>query len=324
MHNRRKLLVALGAVGVWGPLKAVAQQTGSIPTVGVLSLEIEDRIKMFREGLRKLGYVEGRNIRLETRNPGDRYAQLAEFANEFVRLKVDVIVTMGSTATLTARKVTSTIPIVMVAGVDPVKEKLAASLARPSGNVTGVSTILQDLTPKRLELAKEAVPGLSRVGILWNSDSRTSTVALADTREAAKALNLQLQVVEARSAGDFDKAFEALARARTTVFVLVTSSMFSANRKQLLESAAKHRLAGVCPAVEWIDIGALLSYGPSRSDQYGRAAFYVDKILKGAKPGDLPIEQPTRFELVLNMKTAKVLGIKISNSILVRADRVVE
>lgn len=165
MNNRRKLLVALGAVGVWGPLKAVAQQTGSIPTVGVLSLEIEDRIKMFREGLRKLGYVEGRNIRLETRNPGDRYAQLAEFANEFVRLKVDVIVTMGSTATLTARKVTSTIPIVMVAGVDPVKEKLAASLARPSGNVTGSSKRAQRATSTRLSRRSR---GLALPSSFWS------------------------------------------------------------------------------------------------------------------------------------------------------------
>ena len=324
MNSRRTFLVSLGAVGLWGPLSALGQQTGLIPVVGILSLEIEDQITMFREGLRKLGYVEGRNIRLELRNPGDRYERLAEIASEFVRLKANVIVSMGSTATLTAKKATSTIPIVMVAGVDPVKEKLAISLARPGENVTGVSTILQELSPKRLELAKEAAPGLRRVGILWNPDSRTSTLALADTREAAKTLSLQLQMVEARSADDFDKAFETLARNHVTVFVLVNSSAFVANRKQLLDSAARHRVAGVYPASEWVETGALLSYGQSRSESYERAASYVDKILKGAKPGDIPIEQPIRFELIVSMKTAKAFGIKVPNSILVRADKIIE
>ncbi|MEK6243695.1 MAG: ABC transporter substrate-binding protein [Pseudomonadota bacterium] len=295
-----------------------------MPVVGVLALGIEGRIEPLREGLRRLGYVEGRNIRLETRATGDRYARLAEIADEFVRLKVDVIVAFGNTATVAARKATSTIPIVMVAGVDPVKEKLAASLSRPGGNVTGVTTILHEMVPKRLELTKEAMPGLTRVGILWNPDSRGSTNSLAHTQEAAKTLKLQLQVVEVRSSGDLDKAFETLAKSRTNVFVVMGAGAFSAYREQLLESATKHRLAGVFSSGDWSDSGALIAYGPDRFEADRHSAVYVDKILKGAKPGDLPIEQPTKLELVVNLKTAKTLGIKISQSILVRADRVIE
>ena len=324
MTARRKLLIALGASVLWGPLKAIAQQTGSMPVVGILALGIEGRAALLREGLRKLGYVEGRNIRLEERDAGDRYARLVEIAEEFVRLNVDVIVAMGNTATLSARKATSTIPIVMVSGVDPVKEKLAVSLSRPGGNVTGVTTILHEIVPKRLELAKQVVPGLSQMGILWNPDSRGSANSLAEAREAATALKLQLQVVEARSAGDFDRAFETLARTRVNVFVLMTGGMFAANRKQLLESAARYRMAGVFSSGDWGESGALISYGPSLAEADRRTAVFVDKILKGAKPSELPIEQPTRLELVVNLKTARALGIAIPPSILVRADRVIQ
>jgi len=325
VNRRRRLIVALGAGTFSAPLGALAQQMRSIPVVAVLNLDAAHRVESLRQGLRELGYVEGRNVRLETRNPGDRYARLPQIASEFVQLKVDVIVTFGSTATLTASKVTSTIPIVMVAGVDPVKEKLPASLGRPGGNVTGVATILQDLSAKRLELAKEAFAGLTAVGVLWNSESRTSALALVDTQEAAKRLGLQLHAVEIRAAADFSKAFETLARNRITVFVLLNSNMFVANRPQLLESAARNRLVGVFAGSGWIDhASALLSYGTNPSADDRQAAVYVDKILKGAKPGDLPIEQPTTFELIVNVKTAKALGIKIPQSILVRADKVIQ
>jgi putative ABC transport system substrate-binding protein len=271
-----------------------------------------------------LGYVEGRNIRLEERAAGDRYARLTDIAEEFVRLKVDVIVAIGNTAAMAASKATQAIPIVMVAGVDPVKEKLAVSLARPGGNVTGVTTILQEMVPKLLELTKEAMLGLTRVGILWNPESRGSTNSLAQAHEAAKTLKLQLHVVEARSSDDFDKAFNALAGTRIKVFVLMGASMFVANRKQLIESAVKHRLVGIFPTQDWDDSGVLLVYGPDISEHFRHAAVHVDKILKGAKPGELPIEQPTKFELVVNLKAAKKLGIKLPQSILVRADRVIE
>ena len=321
---RRAVLIALGAGALCGPHKAVAQSVRTMPVVGVLSLEIEDQVALLRDGLRKLGYVEGRNIRLETLTVGDRYAKLIEIAEEFVRLKVDVIVTLGGTATLTAKKVTSTVPIIMVAGVDPVAQKLAASLARPGGNVTGLATNLQELSSKRLEIAKEAVPGLRRVGLLWNPDSRSSALSMADTKRAAKALNLQLQPVEARSAGDFDKAFDTLVNTQTSVFIVAISSMFTANQKRILASMEKHRLAGVFSAAEWVDAGGFLSYGVNRAETYRHAAVYVDKLLKGAKPGDIPIEQPTKFELAINIQTAKALGVKIPQSILMRADKVVE
>ena len=305
-------------------MQAIAQRAVSMPSVGILALGIEGRAARVREGLLKLGYVDGRDIRLEERAAGDHYARLAEIAGEYVRLKVDVIVAIGTTATVAASKATSTIPIVMVAGVDPVKEGLAASLSRPGGNLTGVTTIVQEMVPKRLQLTKEAMPGLTRVGILWNPDSKGSTNSLSQAREAAKSLNLQLQIVEARSAGDLDKAFESLAKTRTKVFVSLPTTMFSANRGQLLESAAKYRVAGVFSSGEWADGGGLIAYGPDAFEADRHSAVYVDKILRGAKPGDLPIEQPTRLEMVVNLKTAKALGITIPQSILLRADRVIE
>lgn len=295
-----------------------------MPRVGVLALEISDQLPLFRDGLLKLGYVEGRNIRLEVRKPGDRYAQLDDIAKEFVRIKVDVIVTFGGTATIAAKKSTSTIPVVMVSGIDVVKEGLAASLARPGGNLTGIATILQELSPKRLELAKDVITGLTQVGMLWNPDSRSSTLTLADTQKAAKTLGLQLQPVEVRNAADFDQAFGALARSRISIFVIGTSSMFGANQKVLLDSMMKHRMAGIFPAVEWVEGGGFMSYGPSRTASYRHAAAYVDKILKGANPSELPIEQPTKIELAVNMKSAHSLGIKIPQSILVRADKVIQ
>ena len=295
-----------------------------MPIVGFLALEIEGRADRLREGLRKLGYVEGRNIRLEERAAGDRYSRLGEIADEFVRLKVDVIVAVGTTATVTASKATSTIPIVMVAGVDPVKEKLVASLSRPGGNVTGVTTVVQEIVPKRLQLAKEAMPGLTRVGILWNPDSIGSTNSLSQAREAAKSLKLQLQIVEVRSAADFDKAFETMAKSGTSAFLWLPTGMFQANRKQLLDAAAKHRVAGVFSSGQWADSGGMIAYGPDSFESDRQAAVYVDKILKGAKPAALPIEQPTKLEMVINLKTAKALGVTIPRSVLLRADRVIE
>lgn len=321
---RRKLVLALGASSFSLPCALFAQKPPAIPRVGVLALELSDQLPLFRDGLLKLGYVEGRNIRLEVRKPGDRYAQLDEIAKEFVRLKVDVIVAFGGTVTIAAKKSTATIPIVMVSGIDVVREGLAASLARPGGNLTGIATILQELSPKRLELAKDVITGLTHVGILWNPDSHSSTLTLDDTQKAAKALALQLQPVEVRNASEFDQAFGALARSRISIFVLGTSSMFGANQKRLLDAMLKHRMAGIFPSVEWVDGGGLMSYGPSRTASYRHAAAYVDKILKGASPSELPIEQPTKIELAVNMKAAKALGIKIPHSVLVRADRVIE
>jgi putative ABC transport system substrate-binding protein len=324
MTGRRKYLLALGAGALWRPLQVFAQKAGAVPVVGVLALGVEGRVGDLREGLRRLGHVDGRSVRLEERVAGERYERLAEIANEYVRLKVDVIVSFGTSATVAARKATATIPIVMMAGVDPVKEKLAASLSRPGGNVTGVSTIVQELVPKRLELAKETFPNLARLGILWNPDSKGSANSLAQAQSHAKSLNLQLQVVEARSSADYARAFETLAKARAPAYVSLPTGMFATSRKPLLDSAAKHRLGGIFPSGDWGDSGGLLTYGPDVSEAVRRAAVFVDKILNGAKPGDLPIEQPTKLELVVNLKAAKALGITIPRSVLLRADRVIE
>lgn len=324
MTARRRLLAFFGAAAAWQPLCSLAQTTGAPPVIGVLAIGNPGRVAQLRDGLRALGYVEGRHFRMEERAIGDNYAQLADVAAEYVRLRVDLIVALGTTATLAASKATRDIPIVMVAGLDPVQEKLAASLARPGGNVTGLTTIIQELGPKRLELVKEAAPRLPRVGILWNPDSRGSTNSLAQAEEAARTLKLRLQIVSARTAGDFEPALAALAAAGTQVFVAMPAGMFTANRERLLAAVVKHRLAGVFPSSEWAGDGVLISYGTDALAADRRSAFYVDKILKGAKPGELPIEQPTRFEMQVNLKTARALGIKVPHSILVRADRVIE
>ena len=324
MMFRLQIAIALGAIAFATSFESFSQHQSSIPVVGVLALANESRIDRLRKNLAELGHIEGRNFHLETRDAGDRYARLVEIANEYVQLKVSVIMAFGNTATVTASKATSTIPIVMVGAVDPVREKLAALLSHPGRNVTGVTSMGQEISPKRLELVKEAIPGLTRVGILWNPDSRGSTNSLAQTREAAKSLKLQLQIVEARSSEDFDTAFQALAKTRTNVFVLMPASMFLINRKPLLDSAVRHGVTGVYSSIEWDGRGVLFVYGADISDQDRAAARYIDKILRGAKPGDLPIQQPTKLELAVNLKEAKAFGIKLPQSILARADRVIE
>lgn len=324
MNKRRKFLFIFGAALSGWSVNVPAQQVKSMPTVGVLSLEDDSRIALLREELRKLGYVDGRNIRLETRKMGAGYARLKEVADEYVGLKVDVIFSAGATATTVASQATSTIPIVMVAGIDPIREKLAKSMARPGRNVTGILTINEELTPKRMELARELMPGLKRLGLLWNPDSRVSAASLANTREAARPLNLHLEVVEARTSGDFNKAFGMLAKSGITIFVSMHSGAFFIDREQLFSAAAKHRLAGIFPGSDWVNKAALITYGADANATFGYAATYIKKILKGAKASDLPIEQPTKYELTVNLSAAKTLGIKIPQSILVRADRVIE
>ena len=321
MNARRRFVAACGA-GMLAPLSSFSQRTNPMATVGVLGAGAAERVSALRDGLRVLGYEEGHNLRLLVRKPGERYSQLQEDISEFVRMRVDVIVAIGATSTLAAAK--AGLPVVMVAGLDPVKAKIAASLARPSGNVTGIALLLEELTAKRLQIAKEAVPGLRQVGALWNPDSQASTTALGELKEAAQVLHLQLRVVEVRQPSGFDRAFDALVKARVKLAMVLSSNMFQANRKPLLASAFAHHLATVCDYPAWGDGGALIAYGVSEVQSYGRAATYVDKILKGAKPGDIPVEQPTTFEFVVNLKTAKALGIKIPGTILLQATRVIE
>lgn len=326
MNRRRQLLLALGGGMIGASLRAVAQQPASMPLVAILGIGDPQRGPALRESLQKLGYTEGRNIRVEERAAGARYARLGEFANELVYLKPAVIVALSSTATEAARQATSTIPIVMIAGLDPVKAKFAASLSRPGGNVTGVTTAIQEITPKQFELARESFPGLSRIGIIWTPTSRLSTTQFSEVQEAAKSFKLELLPIAVNSPSDFDGAFAKLAKSRVNVFILLGGNMFIQNQKQFLDLAAKHRMAGIFSSAGFAEAGGLIGYGvASLSTEPARvAAVYVDKILKGAKPAELPIEQLSKVELTINLKTARALGIQLPQSILVRADRVIE
>ena len=281
----------------------------------------------FLQGLRDLGYVEGRNVVIEYRYAEGKLERLPALAAELVALKVDVIVAAGTLAALAAKQATRTLPIVFAAAADPVTDGLVTSLARPGGNVTGLSNLAPELVGKRLELLKQAVPGVSRVAVLWQPGGlgeRTEKDMLKGADVAARALGVRLQFVEARGPADFDRAFSDMTRARAGALTVLGSPMFFTERRRLVDLAAKNRLPAVYTLREFVDAGGLMSYGPNIADLFRRAATYVDKILKGAKPADLPVEQPTKFELVINLKTAKALGLTIPPSLLGRADEVVQ
>ena len=327
--TRRALILAAAA---WPALAwagaVIAQAPAKVRRIGLLSgLSPSDAtplLQAFRQGLRDLGWVEGKNISIEYRYAEGRADRLPELAADLVRLKVDVIVAPSSTAALAAQKATRAIPIVVAAGGDPVAFGLGESLARPGGNVTGLSQMSWELAGKRLELLKEMVPKLSRVAVLWNPQGPGSTLNWKEIQLPARQLGVQLQSLEVRSPNDFDQAFEAATKARAGALAVMPDQVFQANLKRIAGLAAKSRLPSIFHVSEFAEAGGLVTYGPDRADMFRRIATFVDKILKGAKPGDLPVEQPTRFELVVNMKTAKTLGIKIPQSILVRADKVIE
>jgi len=323
MNNRRKLLVAIGAGALAAPL-AFAQQPAKIPRVGYLVLREAGLQGKFQQGLRDLGYVEGRNIVVEYRSAGGKEERLPALAAELVGLKVDVLVAPDPPSYTAAIKATKTIPIVIRASGDPVAAGLVASLAHPGGNVTGVFTLYTELNGKRLELLKEAVPGTSRVMVLWNHWSAEAKSSLETVERAARTLGLQLVPVEVRGAGDFEAAFKTAARERANALLVLRAPLIVSNAALIAGLAAKARLPAMYDEAGYTEAGGLMSYGASLPELYRHTATYVDKILKGAKPADLPVEQPTKFEMVVNMKTAKALGIKIPNSILVRADRVIE
>ena len=326
--TRRAFLIALGAGVLAAPLASFAQQQPvKVPRIGLLWISSGSEssyLKPFREGLRVQGYVEGKNIHIEDRFLVDRYDRLPEAAGKLVSQKVDVIVSYGATATHAARKATSTIPIIMLGGGDPVKLGLVASLSKPGRNVTGITFFGYELSAKRLELLKDTVPGIRRVGVLLNPESGGGVLGFRNIEAAARVLNLELQPVEIRVPSEIDTVISGVARRDVKALVVVGSTMFVANRKQVVTAIAKIRLPAIYASNDYTDVGGLLSYGPSLPDQFRRAATYVDKILKGAKPGDLPVEQPTKFELVVNLKTAKALGIKIPDVILLRADKLIE
>ena len=311
------------------PLWADAQQGRRVPTIGFLtpapsSPETVAHLDAFRHGLRALGYVEGQNIIIESRYAAGRLERLPDLAAELVTLGVDIILTRGEVAARPARQATGTIPIVMATSGDPVGAGLVVSLARPGGNVTGMSSMAPDITGIRLQLLKQAVPKVSRVAILYYPPASASVLEVKEAQVAAPALGLTVHPLAVRAPDDFGRAFDALTREHADALITGGDPLTTSQQKRILQFAAKSRLPGMYFWAEFVQAGGLMAYGPSLPDLYRRAATYVDKILKGAKPADLPVEQPTRFELVVNQKTAKALGLTFPPSILIRADKVIE
>ena len=327
--DRRDTVLALLVLGA-APLAAEAQQAAQVARIGYLATNLATNPLLreaFRRGLRDLGYVEGRNLVIEYRGAEGKLERLPALAAELVTLKVDVIVAPSGVGALAAKQATKTIPIVFAVAADPVASGLVASLARPGGNVTGSSTLTSALIGKCLELLTQAVPGVSGVAVLWQPGAfaeRTEKDMLKAAEVAARALAVRLQFVEARGPEDFDRAFSDMTRARASALTVLSMPLFISERRRLVDLAAKNRLPTVYSFREGVDAGGLMAYGANLADLLRRAASYVDKILKGAKPGDLPVEQPTKFELVINMKTAKALGLTISQSVLARADEVIQ
>jgi putative ABC transport system substrate-binding protein len=304
------------------------QQAGKVPLLGYLdgasASTSGDNLNAFRQGLRELGWIEGQNIAIEYRWAEGRFDRLPELAADLVRLRVDAIVATGDPVILAAKQATGTIPIVMTAVGDPIGAGFVASLARPGGNVTGVSNLAVDLTGKWLELLKEVVPKVSQVAILRNVANRTHALFWQEAQTAAQKLRVKVHSVEVRSSHDLDGAFAAMAQKRVGAVVVLPDPLLSGERGRIADLAAKSRLPAIYTFRGQAEAGGLMSYGPSLQANFRRAATFVDKILKGAKPADLPVEQPTRFEMVVNMKTAKALGLTIPQSILVRADQVIQ
>ena len=319
----RRAFIAGGLALVAAPRAAEAQQPGKGYRIGFLRFgpPPPSFIEPFRQGLRELGYVEGQSVIIEY-GLARSVAQLPDIAAELIRLKVDVLVASGTPSVLPARNATSTIPVVFVAAIDPVATGVVASLARPGGNVTGVTAVHADVTGKRLQLLKELLPKLSRIAFLVRATSPATAQYVKEAELAARTLGAQLQVLAVRDSSDFEGAFSAAQGA--SALLVVDDAMFTAHRTQIAELALKNRLPTISGLRETVETGGLMAYGPHYGDLYRRAATYVHKILKGAKPADLPVEQPIKFELVISMKTAKALGLTIPPSLLIRADQIIE
>jgi putative ABC transport system substrate-binding protein len=323
--DRRAFILALGLLAA--PVATVGQPPGKVPQIGVLSgsspLIHAGRIEAFRQGLRERGYTEGRNIVVEYRYADGQTGRLAALAEELVALKVDVIVTSGDLAIRAARQASQTIPIVAALAGDLVAPGHVASLARPGGNITGLTTLVSELSGKRLELLKTAFPKISRVAVLWNPDNATNAAGVKEIETAARALGLQVVSAGARKPEDLEGEFQTIRRERADALLAVADLMLLSQRARIVAFAAKHRLPAMYGNQDYMDAGALMAYGPNVADLFRRAATYVDKILKGARPADLPVEQATKIELVINVKTAKALGLTIPPSLLARADHVI-
>ena len=326
--DRRTFLAGTGAVLLAAPLAAGAQQPGKVYRVGFLgnsTAALEGNlVGPFREGLRDLGYIEGRNILIEYRWADGEYERFPALIAELAALKVDVIVTAGTPAALAVKKTTPSIPLVMAAVGDPIGVGLVVSLARPGGNVTGSSAIAPELEGKRLELLREMVPKLSHIAVLWNPDNPLHAGSLKEIKIAAQVLGIKVQLLGVQVSEEFPATFAAILKERPGALLVLADRIFLHNRARIVDFEATHRLPGVYAYRELVEAGGLMSFGPSYAGMHRRAAYYVDKILKGAKPADLPVEQPTKFELVINLKTAKALGLTIPPSVLGRADEVIQ
>ena len=325
--SRRVIQFALAAILVSLSFPAEAQQA-KFPTIGFLvpgsPSGFAARIEAFRQGLRELGYLEGKNIAIEYRWAGGKLDRLPQFAAELVQIKVDVIVTSGDAAIRAVKEKTPNIPIVVGVAGDLVVTGYVASHSRPGGNITGLIDISPELSTKRLELVKEAFPKVSRVVILLNSANPVMVLNFKEIERTAWAMGLKPESLEIRNSDDLDSASVVPIRGQAAVLIVLQDSLVIANTKRIVEFAAKHRLPGMYFDSRWVETGGLMSYGPNYPDLFRRAAGYVDKILKGRKPSDLPVEQPTKFELVINLKTAKQIGLTIPPSVLARADKVIQ
>ena len=328
--RRREVILALGGAAAW-PITGRAQRAVKVARIGYLSTNLASsphHHEAFRQGLRDLGYVEGRNIVVEYRDAEGKVERHPALVAELIALKVDVIIVAGSTLTArTAKQATSTLPIVFIAVGDPVGSGLVTSLARPGGNVTGLSAVSPELVGKCLELLKQAVPEVDRVAVLWVPGAlgeRTGNDMLKGAEVAGRALGVQLQFVDARGLENFDGAFSDMTSAGAGALTVLPSARLLREHRRLVDLAAKNRLPAVYTSREFVDAGGLMAYGANLADLYRRAATYVDKILKGAKPGDLPVEQPTKFELVINLKAAKALGLEVPPLLVAQADELIE
>ena len=328
--RKKFIFLALSALLLALSYDANAQQPTNIPRIGFVSgtgnaNNPGPNIEAFRRGLRDLGYIEGKNILIEYRYMEGIMDRTPSFVAELVQLKVDILVSPVASAIRVAKQASSTIPLVMVITTDPVATGLIDSLARPGGNITGLTRLTRDLSGKRLELLKEVVPRLSRVGVLDDADAPVQTKAFRDYEAAARALNIELQSLEVRGRNpDFERAFQAAAKGRVGALITVRTPLLVGYRKQIADLAIKNRLPSMTEGNDFVEAGGLLSYSANDAESFRRAAYYVDKILRGAKPADLPIEQPTKFELVINLKTAKQIGLSIPPNVLARADKVIK
>src|SRR5918996_2095925 len=325
----RKFFLFLGVIAVLGGVAIVeAQQAKKIPRIGFLGNSTEvleaNLIGPFREGLRDLGYVEGKNVLIEYRWAEGKYERFPELIGELVQLKVEIIVTAGTPASIAVKKATTSIPLVMIAVGDPVGTGLIASLSHPGGNITGLTSIAADLEGKRLELLREVVPTLSHVAVFWNPASPFQVVSEKEVQAAAQLLRIKVLSLGVQAQEQFDNAFAAIRRERPGALNVLADRLFLHNRARIMDFAVQNRLPGVHAYVELVEAGGLMSYGPSYPGMHRRAAWYVDKILKGAKPAVLPVEAPAKFELVINLKTAKQIGVTIPPDVLARADKIIK